>query len=86
MCGCCKRESKSSLDRLFEIGEAQLEKEMDMVKIIRSLRNLKVFIKDRVMDEKTKLDIYHSAKNIINIDSSSFSNSEDHDYSVDDQR
>ena len=43
--------------RLYDKGEKMIEKNMDMVKIIRSLRNLKIFIKNTVLDKATMTKI-----------------------------
>ena len=59
------------MKRLYERGEENLEKEMDIVKIVRNLRNLKIFIKKYIVDEETLEMIKHSDKNIIHIDSTS---------------
>ena len=44
---------------------------MDIIKIIKDLRNLKIFIKSKLLDEETSNLIKYSDKNIIPIDSSS---------------
>ena len=61
------------------IDEAQdrLEKELNIIKIIHSLRNMKVLMKNSLMSEKVKFELAHSNKNFIDLDASSSSDSSD---------
>ena len=59
------------MQRLYDRGEESLEKEMDIIRIIKDLRNLKIFIKSKLLDEDTSNMIKLSGLNIIPIDSSS---------------
>ena len=54
--------------KLYEKGQERIESELDIVKIIRSIRNMKVLLKNSFMDEEIKYKILHSKKNLINID------------------
>jgi hypothetical protein len=63
--------------RLFRRGEELIDKEMDMVKIIKAIRNLKVVLKSRLIDKATMFQIKNSGKNIINIDKESDEDSSD---------
>ena len=53
---------------MYEIGHERLEKEMDVVKIIRSLRNLKIFNKLQGHNDEIKFAIKNSRKNILDMD------------------
>ena len=45
-CGWCGCKRKiSALHKIFEVGEDRIDMELDMVKIIRNLKNLRVFLK-----------------------------------------
>jgi hypothetical protein len=47
--GCCIVQiSQYRLWRLYETGMEKIEKELDIVKIIKALRSLKIFYKARV--------------------------------------
>ena len=60
------------LERLYNRGEDKIESEMDIVKIIRNIRNLKIMMSNLVkLDLKTKQKLKLSGKNLINIDHSS---------------
>jgi hypothetical protein len=60
---------ETPLYRLFDKGSELLEKEMDLVKIIRSLRKLKIISKKAQTDMQVKYLILQSDKNVINLDS-----------------
>ena len=44
---------------------------MDIVKIIRNLKQIKIFIKNRFFDKVTKFQIQHNKKNIIDLEDTS---------------
>ena len=67
---CCKRRNYK-LYRLYEIGFERVEKEMDIVKLLRGLRNLKIFSKMIGLEEHTKFAIKNSNKNVIDLDNNS---------------
>jgi hypothetical protein len=48
-----------------------IEKEIDIIKILKTLRNIKIFLKSKIMDRIDKLEVKHSSKNVIQIDDSS---------------
>ena len=46
---CFKLNRENRLWRLYEDGQERLEKEFDVVKIIRSIRNLKIFMNEELL-------------------------------------
>ena len=48
-----------------------MKKELDIVKIVTSIRNMKIFLKNRVMDQKQEFESFDSAKNVIEVNFSS---------------
>ena len=69
-CKCLDRcTNQSRLQKLFEEGNDRLEKEFNMVKLIRNLRNIKILMKNSFMSEKIKYEIKHSDFNLINLSS-----------------
>ena len=57
----CSRWTKyQKLKRLFNKGNAKINKEFNVVKIVKSLRNMKVFFKNSLITEKIKYEIKHS--------------------------
>lgn len=63
------------------IDEAQdrLDAELNIVKIIHSLRNMKVLLKSSLMTDDVRFKIMHSQKNFINLDESASSSSDSDD-------
>ena len=56
--------------KLYDRGKNRIEGELDIVKIIKSIRNMKILMKNSFMNEEVIHQIYHSKKNLINIDES----------------
>ena len=63
------------------IDEAQdrLDAELNIVKIIHSLGNMKVLLKSSLMTDDVRFKIMHSQKNFINLDESASSSSDSDD-------
>lgn len=59
------------LNRLIELGSKRIDGELNVVKIMNDLRNLKILLKSVVMTKEIKDKISHTGKNIIDIDSES---------------
>ena len=78
-CFCLKVDKK--LKRLYHEGCDRIEKEFDIVKIVSSLRNMKVFLKNKLIEPKVLFEVKHSEKNVINIDHSFGSSSSEEDLS-----
>ena len=76
LCCCCRADRR--IQRLYERGLDRIEREFDIVKIVSSLRNLKVFTKGRFMDKKVSFEVKHSEANVIEIDHSFNSESSHH--------
>jgi hypothetical protein len=47
--GCCLRNKK--LQKLLEKGVKRIEKEVNIEKIVKSLRDIKIFVKNNFLDE-----------------------------------
>jgi hypothetical protein len=71
----CFFDFETPIQRLFERGQERLEKEMDIIKMIKSLRNIKIFLKSKLLDPRTNMKIKHHLKNLISVDTSSESSS-----------
>lgn len=63
--------------RLKKRGSQQISKELNVLKIIKSLRDLKILIKSKMLDTETKFEIAHSSKNVIDIDEPTSSGGDD---------
>ena len=66
-CGCTRK--KSVMQKIFEIGEDRIDMELDMIKIVRNLKNLRVFLKKTVTDDTQMLKLIHDDQNVIYCDS-----------------
>jgi hypothetical protein len=68
--------------KLLNEGRKRIEKELDIVKIMKSLRDIKLLMKNSLMTQEIKYQVAHSEKNFIDIeldnDDSSLSDSNDY--------
>ena len=69
--------------RLYERGEERVENDLDIVYIIKTLRNLNIYMKNTNLTKQIKFEIMHSKQNLINLDEDSFSDSSDNESSSD---
>ena len=60
---------------MYDEGKDRIDTELNIVKIIKTLRDLKILMKNSIMDDEIMFAIKHSQKNVINIEKS-FSDSE----------
>lgn len=65
--------------RLKQRGSQKINKELNVLKIIKSLRDMKILMKSKMLDKETKFEIAHSRKNIIDIDEPTSSSDFDED-------
>lgn len=56
------------MQKLYEIGSDKLEGEMNIVKIIKNLKFLRVLMKKHLADENLQFEIRHDPKNVIDLD------------------
>ena len=84
---CCMlpKNKANKYMRLYERGEERIENELDICYIIRTLRNLNIYMKNTSLTKQVKFEIMHSKANLINLDEDSFSESSDEDESSSDQ-
>jgi hypothetical protein len=53
---------------LIEKGEERIDNDLDIVYLIKSIRNLNIFMKNTLRSKRTKFEIEHSNKNCIDLD------------------
>lgn len=83
---CCFKRREKFL-KLYNKGQDRIDAELDIVKIMKNLRNIKILMRNSFMDDEIKYQITHARKNLLNIDTSSesleeethHSNNHDHD-------
>ena len=64
------------LQKLMNIGSNKIEDELNVVKIMNDLRNLKILLKNMCLTKDVKDKIRHTGKNIIDLDSESSDSSQ----------
>ena len=70
LCFCDKVwPKKKKLQKMFEDGSEKLDSHLDVVKIVKSLKKLKILMENTMMTEDVKKQIKHSEKNIIYLSS-----------------
>ena len=68
---CFKK--KHQLKKLYHASEQKLECQFNIIKIIKSLKDIKIFIKNKFLDDFTKFQIDHNKKNVIDLEDTSSS-------------
>ena len=72
MCSTCCFPKRDKFKKLYEEGEDKIESELNIVKIMKTLRDMKILLKGTLMnDVGTKFQVKHAAKNILNLDDTS---------------
>ena len=60
--------NESKVERVISKGEEMLDSEFNLIKIIKSLRDLKILLKEEgIMSKEAKIRIQNSGKNIITV-------------------
>ena len=57
------------MQRLYEEGQDRIETELDLVKLTKNLRNMKMLMRSSLMSNQVKFEIRHAYGNLINLDS-----------------
>lgn len=84
-CSKCCFSKKDKLQRLYDEGEDKLSMELDIVKILKTIRDMKILVKGTLMnDEDTKFQVKHAPKNILNLDDTDESSSTEEEHNHDD--
>lgn len=66
---CFKKKEK--LQTMFEGGQDMIDTELDIIKLTKTLRDIKIFLKNTFLAESSiKFAVKHSKKNVINLDES----------------
>ena len=62
------RTRHDKLWRMYEIGQERIDEEFDIVSIIKSVRNLNIFLKSKMRDHDTRFMIESSRKHLLMLD------------------
>ena len=55
--------------RLYSEGKKKIDRDLNVIHVIRNLNFLKIFMRNNLMNEKIKWQVAHCEKNTINLDS-----------------
>ena len=66
---CCWSK-KEKITKLFDISEHRLESALDLVKLVKNMRNQRILLKSFNFDKMTCLELAHTGKNVINLSDS----------------
>jgi hypothetical protein len=56
------------MNMFYKLGKERMEKELNISKLVKNLRNLKILTKNSFLNDKISFMIYHSRKNTLDID------------------
>ena len=54
---------------LYTEGSQRMKKEFDIFHLVKTVRNIDIFVKSTLMDEKTRFAVKNSGYNVIHLDS-----------------
>lgn len=68
--GRCFGSSKHSkaLKKLLEVGQKRIERDLSIENIVKSLRDIKILLRNNLMDHETQFQIQHDHKNVIDLE------------------
>lgn len=72
--------------RLKKRGSGLVNKELNILKIIKNLRDMKILMKSKLLDKETKFEIQHSTHNVINIDNTTTDENDDEENIIEKRR
>ena len=67
---------KKRLLKMIHDGKRRIERELDILKIMKSIRNVKILMKNSSLSPEVKFQIAHAEKNLIDLEASEESSSE----------
>ena len=63
-------DKKDYYQKLYDVGSEKMEKELDIVRLIKQIRYMKILMKHSLMSSRVRYELTHSDKNLINVDTS----------------
>jgi len=76
---CCKPKTWKNVNKfkkLYRIGENRIEKELNIVKIMKNIKDIKICLRNSIMDDRVKFEIGHTNKKVIDVDDTHNSSSD----------
>lgn len=87
---CCKWKNKDKLYHMYQDGKYRIEKDLNLVRLVKTLKRIHILMKNSLMTSKRDFEIVHMPENCINVDEievrgsddshSSFSDTNSSDY------
>lgn len=72
---CWKRKDK--FDKLYDKAYKQIQNELDLKRLMKNMRNLKLVMKNSMLTPEVKYQLAHMEKNVLNVDTTSEESFED---------
>lgn len=77
---CCCNLTEPAYQQLYDTGTERMDKELDVVKILKRLRNLKILLEEQqILSRQLKFKIKHSGQNVIDLTRKESTVSSDYD-------
>lgn len=70
---------KDKFDKLYDKAYAQIQNELDLKRLMKNVRNLKLIMKNSMLTPEVKYQLLHMEKNVINVDTTTEESFEDND-------
>lgn len=71
-CKCLNKiscwKSRAHFQKIDEDGSQRIDKDLNIIKLVKNLKRIKILVKSRLMTRDIKFKIAHSSKNCINVD------------------
>ena len=67
------------LMKLYDDGTDRLDTELGVERILKHLRDLRIYVNHNLLDEQAKFNIQHNFKNVIDVEKSTDEEGEDED-------
>lgn len=73
-CKCFKKcmapagSNNEKLMKLYKLGQERLHNDLSMEKMVKSIRDMKILLKNKFLDDDLKFQIYHNRKNVIDLE------------------
>jgi hypothetical protein len=79
----CISEKNSQLLFLWNSAQEKIENDLDVIRIIKHLREIRIAVSNQMINEKMKFQINHHHRNVINIENEDHLDSDDSDVNSD---
>lgn len=68
---CCTCFKENKVDKMYEKSEAQIEKEMDIIRLIKNIRNIKLILQEKLpMSKQEEYKLNYKGPNVLDLDES----------------